>query len=44
MKLFVIIVHGFWVVVVVAKSYLVDGAGFLYPFPEKDIVKIRIPT
>ena len=38
------IVHSFWAVAVVAKSYLVDGTGFTDPFPEKDIVKIKIAS
>ena len=38
MELFVTIVDSFWVVAVVEKSYLVDGAGFMDPFPEKYIV------
>ena len=43
-ELSVTIIHGFGAVTVVAKSYLVDGAGFMDPFPEKDIVKIKIAT
>ena len=39
MELFVKINHGFQTVTVFAKSYLIDGAGFMYPFSEKDIVK-----
>ena len=37
---FVTIVHGIQMVTVVAKSYLVDGAGFMDPFLTKDIGKI----
>ena len=44
LELFVTIVHGFRAVAVVGKSYLVDGAGFMDPLPEKDIVKIKIAT
>ena len=44
MELFVTIVLGFQTVAVVSKSYLVDGAGFMDPFPEKDIVKIKVAT
>ena len=40
MELFVTIAHGFQTVTVVAKSYLIDGARFIGPFSEKDIVKI----
>ena len=40
MELFVTISHGFQTVTVVAKSYLIDGARFIGPFSEKDIVKI----
>ena len=43
-ELFVIIVHNFQAVAIVAKSYLDDGAGFMDLFPEKDIVKIKIVT
>ena len=34
------IVHGFQSVAVVAKRYLIDGAGFMNPPSEKDIAKI----
>ena len=44
MELFARIVHGFRAVAVVAKGCLVDGAGFMDAFPEKDIVKIKIAT
>ena len=44
MELFVAIVNGFPAVSVITKSYLVDGAGFRDPFPERDIVKIKIAT
>ena len=39
-ELFVRIVHGFQTVAVVGKSYLINVAGFMDPFSEKDIVKI----
>ena len=34
----------FSAVVVVVKRYLVNGAGFMGPFPKKGIVKIKIVT
>ena len=34
------IVHGIQMVTVVAKSYLIDGAGFMDPFLKKDVGKI----
>ena len=40
MGLFMKIAHGFQTVTVVGKSYLIDGARFIGPFSEKDIVKI----
>ena len=44
MELFVTIVHGFQMVTVLSKNYLINGAGFMDPFSEKDIVKIQIIT
>ena len=44
MELFVTIGQGFWTVAVVEESYLVDEAGFMGPFPEKYIAKIKIDT
>ena len=43
-ELFVIIVHRFQAVAFVSKSYLVDEAGFMHPFSEKNIVKTRDGT
>ena len=40
MELFLTIVHGFLTVAIVAKSYLITGAGFMDLFSEKGIVKI----
>ena len=40
MEIFSAIVRGFLTVTVVAKSYLIAGAGFMDLFSEKDIVKI----
>ena len=40
MELFVAIVHAFLTVAVVAKNYLIAGAGFMNLFSEKYIVKI----
>ena len=40
MELFMTLPHGFQMVNVVAKSYLIDGARFIDLFSEKDIVKI----
>ena len=40
METFVTIVHSFLTVAVVAKSYLIAGAGFMDLFSEKYIVKI----
>ena len=40
MELFVAIAHGFLTVAVVAKNYLIAGAGLMNLFSEKYIVKI----
>ena len=42
MEILVTIVHSFLTVAVVAKSYLIPGAGFMELFSEKDIVTFKL--
>ena len=42
MELFATIVHGFQTVTVVAKSYLIDGAGFMDMFLKKILLRFKL--